>query len=89
MKNFYEESTEQKMHSYFKSLQEKEARHYAAVEALKLGYGGISYISRLFSIHRKAIYKGIKELSSPSLMEQIPKGKQRRKGGGRKKKKKK
>lgn len=89
MKSFYEESTAQKMQAYYSSLREKEARHYASVEALKLGYGGISYISRLFGLQRKVIYKGIRELSNPILMEQIPKGKQRRPGGGRKKKKKK
>ncbi len=89
MKSFYEESTEQKMKAYYSTLAEKAARHYASVEALKLGYGGISYISRLFGIHRNVVYKGMKELSIPSLMEQIPPGKQRRTGGGRKKKKKK
>ena len=89
MKSFYEEETELKMQVYYRSLNEKEARHYASVEALKLGYGGISYISRIFGIHRTVIYKGIQELSNPALMKQIPPGKQRREGGGRKKKKKK
>ncbi len=88
MKSFYEEGTESKMQVYFRSLNEKEARHYASVEALKLGYGGISYISRLFGIHRAVVYKGSGELSDRVLMNQIPKGKQRREGGGRKKKKK-
>ncbi len=87
MKRFYEEATEAKMLTYFQTLNEKEARHYSSVEALKLGYGGISYISRLFGIHRTVIYKGIKELSGSSLLGQIPPGKQRRSGGGRKKKK--
>jgi len=45
MKSFYEEPTEQKMKAYYSTLTEKAARHYASVEALKLGYGGISYIS--------------------------------------------
>ncbi len=30
MKNLYEESTEQKMQTYFRGLWEKEARHYAS-----------------------------------------------------------
>ncbi len=87
MKKFYEESTETKMLAHFQTLNEKEARHYAALEAQKLGFGGISYISQLFGIHRSVINKGIKELSNPALLEQIPPGKQRRSGGGRKKKK--
>lgn len=75
------------MLAYFNTLHEKEARHYASVEALKLGYGGISYISRLFGIHRTSVYNGIAELSDPVLLGQVPPGKQRRSGGGRKKKK--
>lgn len=80
-------SLQTKIKAYYSTLAEKVARHYASVEALKLGYGGISYLSRLFDIHRTVLYKGIKELSIPSLLEQIPSGKQRRTGGGRKKKK--
>lgn len=74
------------MLTHFRTLKEKEARHYASVEAIKLGYGGVSYISRLFGIHRSVIYKGMAELSNPALLEQIPADKQRRSGGGRKKK---
>lgn len=89
MRSFYEERIEQEMKLYYDTLSEKEGRHYAAVEANKLGYGGISYISRLFGTSRHAIYLGKRELNSPSLMAQIPEGKQRRPGGGRKKKKRK
>ena len=89
MKNFYEEKIELEMQLYYETLSEKEGRHYAAVEANKLGYGGISYISRLLGVNRHKIYKGIKELAKPSLLLEIPEGKQRRPGGGRKKKKKK
>jgi hypothetical protein len=39
------------------NLQEKDKRHYAAVEAIKLGYGGIKYISSLLSCTRQTIYK--------------------------------
>jgi hypothetical protein len=55
------------------------------VEALKLGYGGISYISRLLSVDRKTILEGKKELRVLTMAEQM-KGRQRRAGGGRKKK---
>lgn len=38
-------------------------RRYAAVEAQKIGYGGIAYFSRLFGMSRTTISMGIVELS--------------------------
>ncbi len=35
------------MKKLYNSLSEKDRRRYAAIEALKLGWGGISYISEL------------------------------------------
>lgn len=83
----YNQETEQKMLIHFEQLLEKDKRHYAAIEATKLGYGGIRYISNLFKISEYRIRTGIKELNTPELIASIPKGKQRRPGGGRKKKK--
>lgn len=82
----YNLATEQKMCLYFSQLREKDKRHYAAIEAMKLGHGGIKYISDLFKISEFRIRTGIKELDNPELLACIPKGKQRRTGGGRKKK---
>ena len=42
----YDRSIEQKMIILYTLYSEKDRRLYAAAEALKLGYGGISYISR-------------------------------------------
>lgn len=83
--NYYEFSVELKMQSFYGGLREKERRHYAAVEALKLEHGGRQYIGRLLSISQKTLRKGISELSDEKLLQEIPKGKQRRTGGGRKK----
>lgn len=83
----YDQETEQKMLLHFEQLLEKDKRHYAAIEATKLGYGGIRYISYLFKTSEYRIRTGIKELNNPELIDGIPKGKQRRPGGGRKKKK--
>ena len=83
----YNQETEQKMLLHFEQLLEKDKRHYAAIEATKLGYGEIRYISNLFKISEYRIRIGIKELNNPELIESIPKGMQRRPGGGRKKKK--
>jgi hypothetical protein len=81
----YSKEVKHAMRLHYRQLREKDRRRYAAVEALKLGYGGISYISRLLSVDRKTILEGKKELqvlTPPAQME----GRQRRAGGGRKKK---
>ncbi len=43
---------------YYSGLKEKDRRHYAALEAQKLGYGGKRYISGLLDVSRKTILKG-------------------------------
>ncbi|MGB0862421.1 MAG: hypothetical protein ACPGXZ_05855 [Saprospiraceae bacterium] len=75
------------MQFFFSKLSEKEQRHYAAQEAMKLGWGGKSYISELFQISQRRIRQGEKELNNLELYSEIPVNKQRRAGGGRKKKK--
>src|SRR5450756_1642365 len=52
----------------------------AASEALALGYGGVSRIRRASGLSRKAIAKGIREITDGSLMP----GRIRRSGAGRK-----
>lgn len=79
----YCESTEQIMRQYFNTLSEKDKRRYAAVEAQKLGEGGISYIARVLGCARNTIYQGLSELAE--LPEQrLAEGRIRRGGGGRK-----
>jgi hypothetical protein len=46
--NTYPVKVEQQMQQFYHSLSEKERRRYAAIEAVKLGWGGITYISQLF-----------------------------------------
>ena len=46
----------------FATLSEKDRRRYAGIEAAKLGYGGIEYISGLFGIDPKTIRRGLMEL---------------------------
>jgi hypothetical protein len=82
----YPEETKILMQRHFRRLSEKDRRQYAALEALKLPYGGTSYISRLFGIDRNTIIQGKKELLEANIYGQIPPGRQRRPGGGRKKK---
>lgn len=79
--NSYPYKVEQQMQQFYHSLSEKDRRRYAAIEALKLGWGGITYISQLFGCDYYTIRFGIKELDDPSAMNL--KG-IRRSGGGRK-----
>jgi hypothetical protein len=79
----YNQETEGLMILFYSRLKEKEKRHYASLEAKKLGYGGKLYIGTLLGISQKTIRKGDKELENPQLYHQIGIGKQRRSGGGR------
>lgn len=74
------------MQLFYSRLSEKDRRHYAAMEALKLGRGGTNYISALLSLDKASLIQGKRELTIPAEFEQIPVGRQRRAGGGRKKK---
>jgi hypothetical protein len=51
---------------FYQSLSEKDRRRYAAVEAEKLGYGGIEYIARLLGCDPKTIQKGRDDLNCPA-----------------------
>jgi len=69
------------MQRYYGSLSEKDRRRYAAIEAIKIGYGGISYIHRVLGCGRPSIRLGIAELSDDEAMAEE---RQRAVGGGRK-----
>lgn len=56
---------EEQMRNFYQTLSEKDRRRYAAIEARKLGYGGISYISRLFQCNDRTIVRGMRELEKP------------------------
>lgn len=64
------------------NLNERSRRLLAASEAMVLGRGGISAVSRATGLSRQVISNGIKELQDK---ERIEEGRIRRKGGGRKK----
>ena len=82
----YSLEIESQMQIYFQGLRQKDKRHYAAIEAKKLPYGGKHYIGQLLSISQSTIRQGERELENKKLYDEIPVGMQRRKGGGRKKK---
>ena len=51
----YDHLIELKMISVYTLYSEKDRRLYAAAEALKLGYGGTSYISGVLGCNKKTI----------------------------------
>jgi len=71
---------QQKFSPLWSLLDERSRRLVAANEARSLGYGGISDVRRACGLSRKAIAKGIRELSEGSAVI----GRVRRPGGGRK-----
>jgi len=72
---------EQQMQRYYTSLSEKDRRRYAAIEAVKLGHGGISYIARVLTCDYRTIKSGMQELSDDTALDE---DRIRRPGGGRK-----
>jgi hypothetical protein len=79
----YPEQTEQIMKTFFNTLSEKDKRRYAAVEAQKLGHGGITYIAQVLGCSRTTIHDGLAELNALSGDTQYE-PRIRRVGGGRK-----
>ena len=61
----YRQDIEVQMKRLFATLSEKDRRRYAAVEAAKLGSGGISAISSLFGLDAKTVRRGLTELALP------------------------
>ena len=58
----YAPEIERVMKRLYDSLGEKDRRRYAAVEATKLGHGGIEYVARLLGCDPKTIHQGQLEL---------------------------
>lgn len=78
----YSAAVEDQMRAFYQTLPEKQRRRYAAVEAFKLGHGGIAYVSRVLHCSEPTIQRGLAELKA--LPEDDAPGRERRKGGGRK-----
>ncbi len=76
----YSKEIEAQMQELHTRLPEKNKRLYAGVKALKLPYGGVSYIARLFDCSRDTILRGIKDLSKEETLAQ---NRNRNSGGGR------
>ncbi len=62
---------------FYRSLNERDRRRYAAVEVVKLGHGGLAFISQLLDCDAKTINRGITELKSEEPLNETG---QRKKG---------
>jgi hypothetical protein len=74
------ESLKRKFRAAWPHLDERTRRIMAATEAMILGFGGVSVVSRACGLSRKAIHKGIHELEEGKPLV----GRIRRPGAGRK-----
>ncbi len=79
MQTSYPVAIEQQMRRYYTSLSERDRRRYAAIEAVKLGHGGISYIGRVLTCDYRTIKSGMQELSDETALHETH---IRRSGGG-------
>jgi len=77
----YAKEIEEWMSEFHSRLPEKNRRLYAGLEALKLTFGGITYIAKLFNCSRNTVQLGIQELLAEETLDQ---NRSRRNGGGRK-----
>jgi len=77
----YPKEIEEQIVEFYKSLSEKERRRYAGLEAIKLGYGGVSYISEILKCDYGTVLKGQKEIKRGIDKNE---SRQRKEGGGRK-----
>ena len=77
MNTAYSPTTEEAMRCLFDSLNERDRRHYAAAEAIKLGRGGLLYLTHLLECDPKTIRRGIRELQKQCCLSP---GRSRKKG---------
>jgi biotin operon repressor len=82
-KNYYEADFLEKQLKYYRSLPEKQRRHFLAMEFERLGDGSKHYLARVFGCARQTIRKGVRELSEDNY--EVDYSRQRKAGGGRKK----
>ena len=80
----YEPHVEERMRDFFETLNEKDQRRFAALEAQRLGRGGTRYIADVLRCSTQRIVRGAADLEQ--LPEDPAEGRVRRPGAGRKKK---
>lgn len=79
----YSPEIEGRIRGFHQSLSEKDGRRFAALEAERLGHGGIEYMAHILGCSRRTIERAADELSE--LPHDPVEGRIRRPGAGRKK----
>jgi hypothetical protein len=74
----YGHDVEEQMRTLFVSLNERDRRRYAAIEASKLGRGGQTYVRSVLGCDYKTLRQGMQELND---LPDLPRGRVRKKGG--------
>ena len=80
----YPPDVEHAMQVLYRSLREHDRRRYAAVEAAKLGHGGLDYITHLLGCDSKTVHHGqhdLQQLQSQDLEDIAPSVRVRKKLG--------
>ena len=83
LKTRYEPEIEERMRGFAQTLSEKDRRRYAALEARRLGRGGVGYVAGVLGCSSRTVERGLDELDQ--LPHDPAEGRVRRPGGGRKK----
>jgi hypothetical protein len=78
----YDEKVERHMRLFYDSLSEKDRRRYAAVEAEKLGHGGVEYVAEVMKCHPSTVRQGREDIVQ--LPEDAAPDRVRKKGGTQK-----
>jgi hypothetical protein len=65
----YPHKVQKLMRRLYESLNERDRRRYAAVESVKLGHGGVNYISQVLNCDPKTIHAGLLELEETDELE--------------------
>jgi hypothetical protein len=68
---------EKRMKEFYDTLNERDRRHYAAVEAFRLGHGGIEYIAEVLGCDPKTVRHGRQDMETPPT---VPVQRVRKKG---------
>jgi len=79
----YAPEIEGSLRAFYESLSEKDQRRFVALEAQRLGHGGMRYVAEVFGCSERTVERGIEELAE--LPHDPAAGRVRRPGGGRKK----
>jgi hypothetical protein len=74
----YSPEVNDQMKRFYDSLSEKDRRRYAAVEAAKLGYGGVEYVCVIFGCDPNTLRQGREDVAA--LPKDAAKGRVRKKG---------